>query len=384
MTSPPAETGRTSVPRTRISVVHLVTTLNIGGLERVVLDLVRWRTAATFDAHVIILDASGVVEEPLLALGVPVEAIGTNGSVPARIVRLARRLRVLNPDIVHTHNPQAHLHGTWAARMAGVPAVVHSRHGRGTARRGAVSMLSRLAWRWTSSVVAVSEDAARVLRDADGAPTTRLIVIHNGIDVAHHSVTRAGVQPLSPRAVTVGRLDPVKDLATMLRAVSEVVDVIPAFSLDIVGDGPSRRELEHLRDDLGLGGRVRFVGFQKDVRPFLAAASLFVQSSLSEGLPLALLEAMASGLPVVATDVGGVREVVVEGETGYLAPAGSPGALAACIRRVLLEPESMVRLGSAGRKRVEARFNISRVAIRYESVYLEALAEFNATGRDRG
>ena len=124
--------------------------------------------------------------------------------------------------------------------------------------------------------------------------------------------------------MTVGRLDPIKDQATLLRAVRVVCDRKPGFRLDIVGDGPSRPELESLRAELGLGEAVAFRGYQEDVRPFLSAADFFVLSSISEGISIALLEAMAAGLPAVATDVGGNREVILQGETGLLTPAGTP------------------------------------------------------------
>ncbi len=153
-----------------IRVVHLVTTLAIGGLEKVVLDLVRCRTRDVFSMHVICLDSSGVLEHAFSELGVAVEIIGTAASVPVRILRLARRLSQLKPHVLHTHNPQAHLHGALAARLANVPLVVHTKHGREYADRRVTAAFSRLGSRWTSRFVAVSGDAANVARDVERVP----------------------------------------------------------------------------------------------------------------------------------------------------------------------------------------------------------------------
>jgi sugar transferase (PEP-CTERM/EpsH1 system associated) len=356
-----------------VKVVHLVTTLNVGGLEKVVLDLVRCRTRSAFGARVICLDTSGLIAGGFDDIGVPVETIGTAGSVPWRILTLARRLRQLKPDVVHTHNPQANLHGALAARLAGVPVVVHTKHGRGMQEGRLAAAFSRLASGWTSRFVAVSEDAARVARDVEHVPAGRVLVIHNGIDVDRYPVVKAGPPGSGARAVTVGRLDPIKDQGTMLRAVRLVVNRRPDFRLDIVGDGPCRSELVAECDALGLADHVRFHGYQAQVGPYLAAADLFLLSSTSEGAPLALLEAMASGLPAVATDVGGVREVIVAEETGYLVPARSPDALARAILAIAEQPGTRDRMGRAGRRRVEEQFNLRTVVSSYEDLYLQCL-----------
>ncbi|MCX6552124.1 MAG: glycosyltransferase [Acidobacteria bacterium] len=372
--------------RRPVRVVHLVTTLAIGGLEKVVLDLVRCRTRDVFGAHVVCLDSAGVLEQRLADLGVPVDVIGTDWPVAIRIVRLARRLRQLKPDVLHTHNPQAHLHGSLAARLAGVPVVVHTRHGRDTMERPVLATISRLASRWTSGFVGVSEDAVSVAREVEGVADRKLRVIHNGIDMDHFAARGPRPAQTAKRAVTVGRLDPVKDQGTLLQALRRVVDMAPAFRLDIVGEGPSRGELEALRDALGLADHVRFLGYQEHVAPYLAEADFFVLSSISEGVSIALLEAMASGLPAVATEVGGNREVVVPGETGYLVPARSPEILAEVMLRMQSDAAGLERMGCAARLRVESAFNLRTVVEQYEGLYLECLERNGAdvTGLSRG
>jgi glycosyltransferase involved in cell wall biosynthesis len=150
-------------------------------------------------------------------------------------------------------------------------------------------------------------------------------------------------------------------------------DKIPGLRLDVVGDGPSRQDLEALRSSLGLGGRVTFHGYHADVRPFLAAADVFLLSSVSEGISIALLEAMASGLPAIATDVGGNREVILEGQAGHLTPVGSAEALADAIVRIESDPDGRERMGQASRQRVEQEFSLQRVVARYEELYRRCL-----------
>jgi sugar transferase (PEP-CTERM/EpsH1 system associated) len=364
-----ASTGR--VPA---RVVHVVTTLAVGGLEKVVLDLMRFATPDRFAMRVVCLDESGVLEEQFARIGVPVDVIGTAGSVPARILRLAKHLRQVKPHLLHTHNPQAHLHGALAARLAGVPTVVHTKHGREYMERPALAWASRQASRWTSRFVAVSEDAASVAREVEGVPAGIVRVIHNGIDTDLFAARTPRTVLAPRRAVTVGRLSPIKDHATLLHAVRRVVDTVPTFQLDIVGDGPVKPELEARCESLGLCGRVHFHGYHEQVAGFLAAADFFVLPSISEGVSIALLEAMASGLPAVATDVGGNREVVVTGETGYLVPARAADVLAAVMVRILSDVAGLERMGRAARRRVEQQFNLRTMVQQYEQLYLECLA----------
>ena len=356
-----------------IRVVHLVTSLAIGGLETVVLDLVRCRRRDVFSAHVVCLETGGVLEEKLSALGVPVEAIGTTGSVPRRILKLARVLRSLKPHILHTHNPSPHLHGALAARLAGVPVLVHTKHGRNFPNRRVRVATNRLAAWLSDCVVAVSDDAARVAREVERIPVEKVRLVHNGVDTTRFRYRGPRPNRDAFRAVTVARLDPVKDQATLLQAVRLVVDKNPAFRLDIVGDGPSRAALEAQRTELGLDRHVRFCGYQSDVEPYLAQADIFLLSSISEGIPLTLLEAMAVGLPGVATDVGGIREVIVPGVTGYLVPARSPEALAEAMLAIQADPLVIERMGQASRQRIEDEFGLAGVVAQYEAIYLECL-----------
>ena len=367
-----------------IGVVHLVTTIEFGGLEKVVLDLVRRRARETFEMHVMCLETAGALAPRFAELGIPVETIGRPGDwYWQRVVRLALRLRALRPRVLHTHNPGPHLHGALAARLARVPVLVHTKHGRNRVERRIVRIINRFAASRSDCVVAVSDDAAAVSRDIERVPSVKIRTIHNGVDLDHYAYRgpRAGRTDL--RAVTVARLDPVKDQATLLRALRLIVDREPSFSVDVIGDGPARSELEALRAELHLERHCRFHGFQDDVRPFLAQADVFVLTSISEGIPLTLLEAMATGLPGIATDVGGNREVIVPGETGYLVPPRSPAAFAEAVLRLRTEPAELDRLGLGSRRRVEEEFSLAVMVARYEALYQDLLGRRSGSGSER-
>jgi sugar transferase (PEP-CTERM/EpsH1 system associated) len=360
----------------RVRVVHLVLSLHVGGLEKVVLDLTRHTDPQTFDTRVLCLQDSGPLRPRIEALGMSVDSLGLRELGKGRtLFRLVRWLRQARPHVLHTHNPTPHLFGALAARAAGVPVVVHTKHGRNYPDSPRAVVWNRLASWLSDRVVAVSADAAEVARQVEHVPGRKVQVIRNGVDLAEFAAPAGPVPRAAKRAVHVARLnDLVKDQTTLLRAARLVADRDPAFRLTIVGDGPDGPRLTALADELGLRQHVQFLGFRSDVRSLLGSADLFVLSSLTEGISLTLLEAMAAGLPVVATEVGGNREVVVPGETGLLVPAGSPAALAEAMLTVLQDPDQARRMGGAGRRRVEERFGLPSMIRGYEQLYLSLLA----------
>jgi glycosyltransferase involved in cell wall biosynthesis len=191
-------------------------------------------------------------------------------------------------------------------------------------------------------------------------------VVWNGIATERFAFAR---KSLDGPVVTVARLSPEKDIGTLLCALALAAPASPSLRLEVAGDGPCLPDLQRLVADLGLGERVRFLGQVRDVPALLARAGLFVLPSLIEGISLTLLEAMASGLPVLATRVGGNPEVVEEGQTGYLVPAGDPAALGEGLLRLWNDPADRLRLGEAGRRRVKEHFTIRWMVAAYESLY---------------
>jgi sugar transferase (PEP-CTERM/EpsH1 system associated) len=354
----------------RLSVVHLVLSLNIGGLEMVVLNLVQHIDRSRFHVRVLCLQELGLLADRCRAMGIPIESLECRQQSKIQTLkRLKRRLAALRPDILHTHNPSPHIFGAVAARLTGVPVVIHTKHGRNYPSAFISVALNRLAASLSDSVVAVSEDAGRVASQVERIPARKLLVIRNGIELPPCPASSTANPTQGKRAVHVARLHPIKDQATLLRAARIVADVEPTFHLDIVGDGPAAAELATLTGRLNLSQHVRFLGYRSDVEAMLAGADMFVLSSVSEGISLTLLEAMAAGLAVVATDVGGNREVIARSETGLLVTAQSPEALAEAILTLLRDPALARAMGQAGRQRVERLFDLRQTVSQYELLY---------------
>lgn len=360
-----------------IRVVHVVLSLAIGGLEAIVVSLAG-RASKKFQPSVICLESFGPFASKLADSGVPVECLGTPDTpVMHSVLNLRRRLSELDPDVLHTHNEKAHIHGALATLGRKRPALIHTRHGRWQVPTRMARIAGRVAIHRSRFIVCVSADASEVAR-AEGARPERLRVIRNAIDVSAYDASNYEGRSRGAHAVTVARLAPVKDLGTLLRAARLVRDARSDFRLDVVGDGPSRGDLESLSQELGLEDVVVFHGASNDPRLFLSAATFFVQSSISEGISVTLLEAMAAGLPIVATNVGGNAEVVDVRQTGLLVAPQDPRALAEAMLRVLGSPSMARAMSQSARTRVEQEFDLTRMVGNYEALYQEAATTCSA------
>jgi len=267
-------------------------------------------------------------------------------------------------------NTLAHFYGAFAARLAGVPVVVNTQHGRGCGKSWKARLQFRMANQFTDRVVGVSEDAAELCRQDDARSAERTIALWNGVDLERFEYRGPANQPT---AISVARLSPEKDFATLLRATWILIKDCPDFRLKIVGDGGERQKLEQLSAELNLTEHVEFLGERSDVSQLLPQAGFFVSSSRTEGISLTLLEAMAVGLPVVTTRVGGNPEIVVEGKTGRLVAANSPEGLALAMRDLLKDQEGWPVYGELARQRVEQHFNVRNMVRQYEDLYRESL-----------
>jgi glycosyltransferase involved in cell wall biosynthesis len=284
-----------------LRVVHVTPGLEVGGLEKLLVEFARHADRRQFHLHFVSLSNPGLLAGDIQALGWPVTALEQpQGLRPSLIVRLARLFRQLRADIVHTHDDRANIYGAPAARLAGVPVVLHTRHHQGSQLTPRQRWLIRAVSLADSRFVCISHDSARWAA-RQGIPRGKLRVVHNGIDTDRFTFT--GPDPAG-YAVFVGRLVPEKDIGTLLQAVALLTCTLPDFRLLIAGDGPERGSLQQRTEQLGLGERVAFLGNVREVPALLARARLFVLSSLTEGISLTLLEAMARGLPVVATSSG--------------------------------------------------------------------------------
>jgi glycosyltransferase involved in cell wall biosynthesis len=379
----PSARNRTNYSKrcgTALRIAHVSLQLDVGGMEKLLVEFARCADRERFDLQFISLGGRGAVADQIESFGWPVVALGEpSGLRPALVLRLAEQFRRLRPDVVHTHNTKPLMYAAPAASLARVRRLVHTRHGQrfGSSRRETTAF--RWAARIADRVVCVSDDSAR-LSVQEGLRRDCVVIVKNGIDLSRFSYS--GCYSKGP-AIMVGRLSPEKDVETLVRAAAIARAADPSFELEIVGGGSCLNSLRSLAAELGLERQVRFLGERSDVPALLARAGLFVLPSLTEGISLTLLEAMARGLPVVATRVGGNPEVVVDAETGLLVTPKAPAELAGAMLRLRSSPAEARRMGAAGRRRVEEHFDVRRMVADYESVYAAVAGRADA-GSTRG
>ena len=364
-----------------MEIVHVVENLDRGGLERTVVDLIASQRDAGHECRVICLFKLGLLAKELLASGVRVDACGKRPGLDLRALRRARALIRQSPDaVIHTHNAMAHYYAVLASLGLPVKCRINTRHGMGgRTRSGRQEWLYRQSLRGTDYAVAVCE-AARQRFAADGMrPRRALLSVPNGIrlerfrpadDVARQSLVAELGLPTGSRIIgTVGRLQPVKDHALLLRAFAKVRVQVPEAALVIVGDGPLRAALEAQAEQAGLSDALRFMGDRHDVPRLLTGMEVFALTSTSEGYSVALLEACASSLPIVATDVGGNREIVRHGINGRLVPSGDTAAIATALIALLRGGEQAAAMGRAGYAWAQAEASFRTMAERYHGLY---------------
>lgn len=360
-----------------LRVVHLLQGLEVGGLEIMVAHLLEGLDPRRFQSQVIGYDSLGPLAYRLGMSGIPAFLLKRRQGVDVRyIARLARHLAAIRPHILHLHNPTAFFYGTLAGRLARVPCIIYTEHGRDFASSKHNQYLHRMLGRLVNRIVVVSESGRAVLQ-AEGVPSKRILTIHNGIDAARFQIgedrwgmrARLGFDRDQPLLGIVARLDAIKNHASLLRAMPRVMRAHPDTTLLIIGDGPLRADLERQVSELDLRRSVRFLGTRDDVPELLAALDVVVLCSLSEGLSLTLLEQSAAGKPMVVTDVGGNQEIIKDGQTGLLVPVNDEEALASAINRLLDDPERAHSIGRAARLQFMREFTLARMVSRYAEVY---------------
>lgn len=369
-------------PRT---VVHFTDSAGYGGAEQAILQLLagldrdRWRPVLMHHAEpglAPLLKRAAALEVRLCP--VPPLPLGRQGA--ARLPGFVRRLRAEGPAVFHAHLtwPLACKYALLGAVLARVPALVATSqlfvelpYDRST------RMQLRLLAEALGCHIAVSQATARQLRRAFHIPARKIRVVPNAVQLdsfdrpRYQALTdRPGPAGDRPVVLTVARLDGQKGLKYLLEAAA----LVPGAQFVLVGEGPERAELEAMVGELGLGERVRFLGYREDIPELLASCDLFVLPSLYEGLPLSVLEAMAAGRPVIATAIGGTDEIITNGHTGLLVPAASATALARAIRLLLANPTLAGHLALSGRAWVRERFSAARMARSVEAIYDQLLA----------
>lgn len=369
--------------RALVNITHFVENLERGGLERVVIDLIQAQRDAGHECRVICLFERGQLADELVSQGVEVHACNKRKGVDIRAILRARALLAQwKGGVLHTHNAVAHYHAVLAAAGLGMRRIVNTRHGMGAA--DSASRRERL-YRWsmhlTDVAAAVCESARSQFAQHAVRPRGELIAVPNGIRVERFTPAsvearrRLAVElglPTGTRMIgTVGRLNWAKDQASLIKAFGIAREAVPDSALMLIGDGALRQELEAIAMAEGVHDAVRFLGDRNDVERLLSGLDLFVLSSLTEGYSVALLEACATALPIVATDVGGNAEIVRHGVNGMLVPPRRPEELASAMVALLMEPGRATEMGRAGREWALCEASFRVMAERYASVYAD-------------
>ncbi len=383
----------------RARVLRVITRMNIGGPALHVAILTSGLDPSRYET-LLVTGSVGPGEGSMLDLGRvgsslrPVSVPELGRSIGAyrdaralwQVVRIARAYR---PDVVHTHLAKAGFVGRIAARLAGARVVLHTYHG--TVFRGYFGeresrlyvAVERALARISTRVIAITPGQRRELVELGIAAPEKVVEIPLGLDLAifrdlppaAEARAALGLEPDAPVVGIVARLVPIKDVSTFLRAVAAVARAVPDLRAIVVGDGEERAALEREAHALGLGERCRFTGWRADMARVYAALDVGALTSLNEGSPVSVIEAMAAGRPVVATAVGGVPDVVDDGRTGLLVPPRDPEAFGAALARVIALPDRGRSLGAAGRVRAFERYDAARLVRDVDALYAELLGD---------
>ena len=370
-------------------IAHVIYRLDVGGLENGLVNLIN-RLPRNRYRHTIVCLTDYTGFRRRIKSHVPVYALHKQpGKDPELYVRLWRLFRHLRPDIVHTRN-LATLEAQLPALLAGVRHRVHGEHGRdvhdldNTSRK---YRLLRAAFRpMVQRYIPLSVELRRYLEDEVGVPERKIRPICNGVDTArfhpgngtrHARLPQGFALPESIVIGTVGRMEAVKDQVTLARSFLDLVDRLPdgrqRLRLLMIGDGPLREQCRQILTQAGMSDLAWLPGTRSDVPEMLRAMDVFCLPSLAEGISNTILESMASGLPVVATAVGGNGELVVEGVTGLLVPRANPTAMATALSRYVDDAELRKAHAASARVRAEAHFSLDNMVRQYQAVYDELL-----------
>jgi glycosyltransferase involved in cell wall biosynthesis len=364
--------------------MHFITELSAGGAQTALFNLLAGFDSETYDFKVVCLyNGNGLAARRIAGLGIPVIDLGMANKL--RLDSYWRLLRLMQqdpPQILHTWMFHANIPGRIIGRIARVRRIVSSERTMGQEGR-LRRWLDRLTASFADRIICVSQEVARFAEQVIGLPGGKLVVIPNGIDPRRFENLPARNQArllhgLPEEALiigAIGRPRPVKGYTFLLQAFERLAQEHPASLLLFVGDGPDKMSLMRQAAGYNLNDRVYFLPDQEDIPALLPALDILAVPSLFEGMPNVALEAMAAGLPVAATRVGGVPEVVLDGETGLLVPPADAPTLAGALARLAQEPELRRRLGAAGKARACEQFSIQNVCIKTRALYSELLRD---------
>lgn len=358
---------------TRIPVAVFVDRFIAGGTQRQMIELLARLDRRRFRVHPVCFHKIGVWYDRAASLGEPVAVFPIHGfrrpATARQLFAFSRWCRENAIAVLHTCELYSNIFALTGGALAAVPVRIGSR--RGFVEPPGLQRLQRAAYSAAHRIVANSRAAADRLR-VEGVPPRKIMIIPNGVD---HRAYRVRQHSMRPRRIAlVACLREEKRIDLLIAAAPRVLARYPDAEFVVAGDGPCRSELVSLARATGIADRFSFLGHRDDIPEVLAEADIFVLPSRSEALPNSVLEAMAAGLPVVATAVGGIPELVEDGRNGRLVPSGNADALAAALLELLDRPERAAELGSAGRRIIERTYSFDRMVEQFETLYVTELA----------
>ncbi len=395
MTRNSEDSFSTAVVGSRPTICHVLHTLDVGGAELLAKQFA-FEFADRFRPVFLCLDAIGTLGEQFRERGVTVKVVGRNPGFDHQCARrIARFLREENVQLVHAHQYAPFFYSSLARIFNGNYPILFTEHGRDYPdyRRSKRVWANKLLLRRHDRVVAVGECVRSALIDYEGLSSSRVKVIYNGVDGNQFNPQRPsrkrvrkslGLDDGEIAIVQVARLNRLKDYGTAILAMAQVCKAASNVKYFIVGEGEERSVIERSVQDLNLQERVRMLGLRNDVPNLLEGMDMFLLSSLTEGIPLTLIEAMFAQLPCIATRVGGIQECVVDGITGLVSAANQPDDLAEQLLSLVRSPATRLQMGERGRERAIGMFHSDRMFEEYECLYYELTSARLALKSDAG
>lgn len=364
----------------RIKVLQVIKSLGRGGAETLLVETLKLHDKDNFDFHYIyFLPWKNQLVDGLVQNGGKVSCFAANNNIQLllKVRRLVDYVRKHKIDLIHAHLPWAGVVARLAGKITGVP-VIYTEHNKQERYHFATRLLNLSSMNFLSTVVAVSGDVEESIRKHKPGLKAKLTTILNGVNVDHflpdssqRTTTRAslGIPTNANVILTIAVFRFQKRLDLWLEIAGKILEKNPGTHFIIVGDGPLKQLVNEKREQLNLTGNVHLVGLQTEVRPYLAASDIYMMSSVFEGLPIALLEAMSFGLPVVSTDAGGIKEVVRHQRDGLLTKVDEPEALVDFATTLINDARLLSTLGQSARERIVADFSMEKMVAELQTLY---------------
>ncbi len=365
-----------------VRILRIIPSLEMGGVERTLTSILPRLDKYQYKVYLCCLFKRDKLADTIESLNIPIikfkmrARLDFDGKYIAGIMRLARLMKKMQIDIVHTHLYRANLAGRIAAKLAGVPIIIANEHNIDSWKKFPQRLSDRVLAGITNKIIVVSDAVKDFYVNKIGIHEHKIITIHNGVDISKFQTyvntnkqrEEFGIKPDEKVITTIGRLHQQKGHVCFLKAAQIIRKKKPNVKFLIVGDGPLRSQLKSMSEDLGISKNVVFAGLREDIPQILAMSDISVLASLREGLSITILESMASGKPVVVTDVGGNSEVVEHGKTGFIIPAQSPEDLALYSLNLINNQELAKKMGQEAKKRA-LNFSIDRMVKKTENLY---------------